>query len=41
VTVPGRAGASRRLVKLQVHNGDDDPAWHQSDHAPLVGTFAI
>lgn len=28
-----------RLESLTVMNGDDDPAWEHSDHAPLVASF--
>jgi endonuclease/exonuclease/phosphatase family metal-dependent hydrolase len=30
---------ARSLSDLVVMNGDDDPAWKHSDHAPLIATF--
>jgi exonuclease III len=28
-----------RLGSLTILNGDDDPSWHHSDHAPMIARF--
>jgi hypothetical protein len=29
------------LVRIQIMNGDTDPAWAHSDHAPIVAEFEL
>jgi exonuclease III len=32
---------AERLVEVEVQNGDADPAWQHSDHAPVIATFEV